>query len=116
LELSFSTKALRELCESETKAKSQLGQRLAEKLRRRLADLRAARCVQDLVAGQPRVLKDTSRPEMAVDLSESCRLVFVANHRNVALLATGGVAWLKVSRVKIVRIERDYGQEQHLPT
>ncbi len=39
LELAFANKALRKLCENEARAKAELGAPVAEKLKRRLADL-----------------------------------------------------------------------------
>ena len=80
LQLAFAKKSLRDLCESEAKAQRDLGVRMAEKLKRRLADLRAATCVKDLVAGRPREL-DARHRRIAVDLSEGSRIVFCANHK-----------------------------------
>jgi hypothetical protein len=52
LELAFETKLLREICESEQKARQELGIKVAEALKRRLADLRAATSVEDLPVAQ----------------------------------------------------------------
>ena len=49
MELAFSTKALRAVCESEERAVRELGVDLASILKRRLADLRAAGNATDLV-------------------------------------------------------------------
>ncbi len=53
LELAFATKPLRELCESEAKAKQKLGAKIAAVLMHRLADLRAAYSIGDLPIGKP---------------------------------------------------------------
>ena len=116
LELAFAKKSLRQLCESETKAKRDLGVRMAEKLRRRLADLRAATCVKDLVAGRPRELDGADHRHIAIDLCEDYRIIFCANHTANPVVKSGDVDWSRVSRVKILRIERDYGSKQRLPT
>lgn len=108
LELAFSKRSLRHLCENEAKAKRELGASVAQKLRRRLADLRAATCVTDLVAGQPRELENLRSRHIAVDLREGFRIVFCANHNAIPTLESGGVDWAKVSRVKIMRIESDH--------
>jgi hypothetical protein len=105
LELAFASKSLRQLCESEEKATRDLGGRVAQKLRRRLADLRAATSVNDLVAGRPRELEGAPHRNLAVNLSESSRIVFCANHNTIPLLPSGRVDWSRVSRVKILRIE-----------
>lgn len=109
LELAFANKSLRELCESKAQADRHLGPRVAQRLRRRLSDLRAATNVKDLVAGRPRELTGGRRGRMAVQLSSDSRLVFCANHAVLPVLATGDVDWSKVSRVKILSIGRDDG-------
>lgn len=108
LELAFANKSLRQLCESEAKANRNLGVRMAEKLRRRLADLRAATCANDLIAGNPYELDSTGSQQIAVNLCEGSRIVFCANHNTIPLLESGGVDWSKVSRIKILRIESDH--------
>lgn len=108
LEIAFAEKSLRQLCESETKAQQVLGAGRAGKLRRRLADLRAATRITDLVAGRPRELDGPCPRPLAVDLGEGARIVFSANHNVNPLLESGCVDWPKVSRVKILRIEVDH--------
>jgi proteic killer suppression protein len=105
LELAFATKSLRLLCESEASATRELGASVAQKLRRRLADLRAATSVKDLVAGRPRQLAGAHRRHVSVDLCEGSSIVFSPNHRTIPMLASGGVDWSKVTRVKVLRIE-----------
>ena len=109
MELAFDNKSLRQVCENEKKAKRDLGVSVAEKLKRRLADLRAATTVEDLVAGRPRELDGAHDRHFAVDLSEDHSIVFCANHTEIPLLESGDVDWSRVSRVKILRIEGDHG-------
>lgn len=109
LQLAFAKKSLRDLCENKVKADCDLGMEMAEKLRRRLADFRAATCVTDLVAGQPRELKGGRRAEFTVELNRGSRVILCANHNTVPLFESGGVDWSKVTRVKILRIENNYG-------
>jgi hypothetical protein len=107
LEIAFDSKHLRTICESEAHAKDELGVTVAEMLKHRLADLRAAISIRDLVAGRPRLLEGTGDLCMTLDLSEGYRMVFCANHPKNPVATTGGLDWLRVSRVKIMRIERD---------
>ena len=107
LELAFANKSLRQLCESEAKATRGFGGRVAQRLRRRLADLRAATSVKDLVAGRPRELESVRRRNVSVELAEGSRIVFCANHNTIPMLSSGGVDWSSVSRIKILRIESD---------
>jgi len=102
LELSFANKALRELCESSVKADRKLGVDVANELRRRVADLRAATSVLDLLIGAPR---ETREDQIALDVGPSFQLTFCANHNTVPKIESGSVDWSKVSRVKILSIE-----------
>jgi hypothetical protein len=101
LEISFADKSLRQLCENGAIAKRKLGNVAAEKLKHRLADLRAVSSVKDLVAGKPREVEGT----IIVDLCNDHRIILCANHNSNPLLHTGSIDWSKVNRVKILRIE-----------
>jgi proteic killer suppression protein len=81
---------------------------MAENLRRRLADLRAATCVTDLLAGHPREVKGGRHGQFALELSERSQIVFCANHNAVPLLESGSVDWASVTRIKILRIETNH--------
>lgn len=109
MELAFDTKELRALCESELQAKLELGPRIADALKHRLADIRAAKAPKDLVAGRPRALGDTGTEYMTLELCEGWRIVLGANHPSNPMLESGRLDWSKVSRVKILRIESDHG-------
>ena len=82
---------------------------MADKLRRRLADLRAAKTVKDLVAGRPRELDRFDQQHIGIELCEGYRIVFCVNHNSVPMLKSNRVDWSKVSRVKILRIENYCG-------
>ena len=112
LELAFDTKSLRDLCEKEEKARRELGPDVAQKLKHRLADLRAAESVKELVAGRPRETESVNPGCFVIDLADGSRLAFCANHRKAPLLTSGGVDWGRVSRIKILRIEDAYGQQR----
>lgn len=86
-------------------AKRQLGAKVAEILKHRLADLRAATSPKDLVASLPRELDSGDSQHMAVDLCDGYRIVFSANHSNNPRTETGDLDWARVSRIKILRIE-----------
>ena len=109
LEIAFDAKALRTVCEREARAKRDLGARVAEMLKHRLADLRAATSVSDLIAGNPRELNGAGRRQMIVELCEGYRIVFCANHSKVSMIESGDLDWSRVNRIKILRIERSHG-------
>jgi proteic killer suppression protein len=103
--LAFSTKALRSLCECQAKAERELGFRVAKKLRERLADIRAASNVTDLVAGRPREIEGGRLPNYVINLADGYRMVLCANHNKIPLTKSRRIDWSKVSRVRIHRIE-----------
>lgn len=107
LELAFVTKWLRQLCESEAKGKKELGEEIADKLKSRMADLRAASSVVDLVAGRPR----ETNGNFVIDLTDGVSIIFSANHNTNPLLKNGKVDWSKVRRIKIEEIAHDNEQK-----
>lgn len=104
MELAFTTRSLRLLCESKTKANKELGEETAEKFIRRLADLRAAICINDLVAGNPRELNHSSEQQFAINISDDLNIIFCANHNTNPLLKCSKIDWSKVTRIKILKI------------
>ena len=107
MELAFDSKELRSICESEEDAKQQLNSFVVESLKHRLADLRAAISIKDLVAGKIRPL-DNSDQQMVADLSDGYQLIFCANHPKNPLLESGNLDWSRVSRIKILGIKNNY--------
>jgi toxin HigB-1 len=104
----FDTKSLRTICENESQAKLKVGVRVAKLLKHRLADLRAATSVKDLVAGQPHVVEGTDGYNMALELCDGFRIFFTANHTQNPITKSGNLDWTKVSRIKILRIDNDH--------
>jgi proteic killer suppression protein len=107
--IAFSTRKLRSLCESQTKAEGEYGIRVAKELRARLADIREANSVLDLPAGRPREIDGNPHKHYAVDLADGYRLVLCINHSKVPLLKSRRVDWANVSRIKVHRIEVKHG-------
>ena len=104
VDILFDTGALRTLCSSEREAKKQLGANSAKKLRTRLADLRAAARVGDLIAGRPHPLKGVRTGQFAVDLHGGMRLVFESAHVVPPLTPDGAIDWPQVTALRIVFI------------
>ena len=101
MELAFATKPLRELCESEAKAKQKLGAKIATVLKHRLADLRAANSVKDLPIGK--VLNASGA--YVLEFGDGIHVAFCPNHSNNPVLKSGAIDWSKVNRIKITGIE-----------
>lgn len=110
MELAFDKVSIREICESSSEAKRTLGPKVAEKLKRRLADLRAAASVHDLIAGHPREVHGPRYRRIRVDLADDYYLVLSANHPVIPRLESGKTDWSAVSRIKIMRIGNNHAQ------
>jgi hypothetical protein len=80
-----------------------LGPEVAGHLRRRLADLHAATCGNDIIAGNP---QKTESGTMVINLSGGFRLIIAPNHVKKPINDSGEVNWIKVSRIKVLRIEK----------
>jgi proteic killer suppression protein len=104
MEITFSDEDLQALCLHSRIAVKQLGQPCARKLQSRLADLDAASCVAELIAGRPHPLKGARRGEFAVDLYRGFRLVFAPNHNPLPEREGGGIDWSRVTCVRITFI------------
>lgn len=107
MELAFETKSIRMICESEHHARRELGDSVAEVLRHRLADMRAATSPKDLLTGRPRIGADGQH--MIIDLCHGHRIAFKANHPNYPENESDDINWARVSRIKILRIEKTNG-------
>lgn len=104
MEITFGDRKLQKLCEQQDLAQRKLGANCAKKLRTRLADLAAASCVTELVAGRPHPLKGDRAGEFAVNLEGGTRLVFKPDHDPIPLAEDGSIDWSKVTAVCIVFI------------
>ncbi len=108
MDLAFDSLLLRSICENEEVAASELGPKVAEILKHRLADLLAATTINDIVVGNPRLItNEDGQQQMGFDLIDSYQIVLSANHKRNPLDKDGKIDWQKVSRVKIVQIERN---------
>jgi plasmid maintenance system killer protein len=106
MEIAFHSRSLRDICESEAMLTKRFGKRVGQKIKRRLADLRAATSIEDLPLGNPRQLPGKLQPTMALDLCDGFSLTFRSNHVRRGT-PTGRGDWSEVSRIKIMTIGRD---------
>lgn len=104
MEIAFQTKSLRDLCEKGDRIRRRWGDHLGEIIMARLADLRAASTVDEVVVGNPKAIIIDGAPAMRLDLDESSILVFCPNHLKVPMLSDASVDWFAVSRIKILKI------------
>ena len=104
MNLSFDNKNVRLICEDEIKAQEQLGAETAFKLKSRLADMRAADSVTDIVVGNPREINSQGNPAFKIDLSLKECIIFIPVHSKLPVLSDGKIDWHNVSRVKLISI------------
>ncbi len=105
MEVAFESQLLRTLCENEVQAKLRLGAEVAEQLKHRLGDIMAAKSPADLIAGHPRLSSDGQAT--IIDLCNGQQLVFKANHTRCPKTKDDVIDWSRVSRIKIVKIEKN---------
>lgn len=101
MQIAFDSKQLRAICEDDAIAVQALGDADAENLRKRLADLRAAESISDLLVGNPRL--DTVH-RLIVDIGTGRSLAFVGNHAKNPQQQDGSLDWSKTTRIRLVQI------------
>lgn len=106
LEIGFFTEELRDLCEHEEHAIASIGLSAAEALHRRLADIRAAEFIDEVVAGKPSRSKIEGVACVLFDLNGEYTLAIAANHSPPRLDESGSTAWSRVRRVIVRKIYR----------
>jgi hypothetical protein len=79
------------------------GEAVAQTLRHRLADLRAASSPLDVPVGNPQPM-DENCERMALNLRDGFRLLLAPNHVKNPRDANNRVDWKKVRRVKIMEM------------
>jgi len=102
LELAFQTKALRDICENEAIAKGKLGVKVADALWRRLSDFQSIDTFDELPFAKPK--KNSNN--ITFDLPDDWQLVVSGGHGDNPKLASGKIDWARVTRLKIIRIEK----------
>lgn len=105
LVIAFESVELRKLCESAEQARQAFGILVSQELLGRLADIRAATNIFDVVVGN---LREAANPAFAgcmqLDLADGYYLYFVDNQPSVARLGEGCADWKAVTRVRILGI------------
>ena len=110
MEIAFETRKLRSICESEAIALREMGPNISETLKHRLADIRAASSIADLVVGNARFWGDGEAQRCVIDLIDGCHITCKANHPDNPLTDSETLDWERISRLKIVEIGRGNAQ------
>ncbi|WP_241292436.1 hypothetical protein [Microbulbifer celer] len=100
------TKALRDQCENECVAQDCFGINVTEVLKKRLADIRSATTVFDLLVGKPRPILENGDELFVLELADQYLIKFSANHVSNPRLVNDQIDWSKIYRIKILGIEK----------
>jgi plasmid maintenance system killer protein len=106
MEIDFDSSRLRKTCSSEGAMRKEWGEPMARKLKRRLADLEAAACLEDFrtLPGRCHELTADRKGQLAMDLVGPKRLIFRPAHNPVPIDQTGGLDWTEVTVVCIIEV------------
>lgn len=111
MDINFKSKKLAKTCNNYERSQKAYGQVGAKKLRRRLDDMRAATCLDDLqnLPGRCHELKGDLAETLSLDLEQPYRLLFVPAHDSLPRKADGGLDWTQITAVEIVGVEDTHG-------
>lgn len=105
IQLAFQDENIRKVCESNISAKRKYGCIAGPSLHARLADLKAADSPVELIDLGFAAFDKFENDRIVIFLDEGYRIHAAANHNPPPVLA-GKLDWSKVTRVKILSIER----------
>lgn len=91
------------ICEDEEFAQRKLGDEIAKKLKSRLADMLAAKCVMDIPTGSPKAVTFEGQPAFRITIYPPYHFTFCSAHQST-LNDLGKLDWHQVSRIKILNI------------
>lgn len=109
MEIEFRTKKMAKACSSEEAMRKDWGSQMAKKLMQRLADLEAAKTLEDVrhLPGRCHELTGDRKGQLALDLVHPQRLIFAPAHDPVPTRHDGGLDWTQVTAVRIMEV-KDY--------
>ena len=105
MRLSFNTKYLRTICEDENNAIQEYGESVTNKLKSRLADLIACTNIDDMVAGNPKIIESDRNQDISIKLDDEYKMIIRANHTINPIDKSGKVDWKRVHSIKIMSID-----------
>ena len=109
MDISFASPQLRDLVHDTRALQRHFGVDVARRVRRRLDDLHAASCLQDLYRGPGRLheLAGDRKGELSMEVAGGLRLTFESANMPTPLKADGGLDWTGITAIRILAIE-DY--------
>jgi len=110
MDVTFNSRKLAKILNSEGNLMRQYGQENAKLLKRRMAILLAASCLDEVSHRPPErrhELTGDKRGKFAVDIKHPYRLVFEPNHNPLPRKADGGLDLRQITAITIIDVE-DY--------
>ena len=109
MDILFATPQLRDVANDTRLLQRKYSADAARKIRRRLDDLLAATCLQDLYRGPGRLheLVGNRRGQLAMEITGGLRLIFEPANVPLPLKTDGGLDWSMVTQIRILELE-DY--------
>lgn len=107
MEITYASNWLKKRCDSEREANKEWGPQVANKLRLRLAELKAAARLNDISPHRPARLHELGynrAAQLAVDLHGGFRLVFEPSHNPVPTKPDGGLDRDAVTAIRITEV------------
>ncbi|NBC15765.1 MAG: killer suppression protein [Bacteroidetes bacterium] len=112
MDISFRTNKLQKQLTSDKKRRKTYGTECAKKLKRRLDDLHAATCLDDVrppFPGRCHELKGDRQGVLAMDAKHPYRLLFEPAHDPIPTKNDGGLDWSEVTAITIIDVEDYHG-------
>ena len=104
MEISFSSKELRAICEQHREADKLLGESIAKVLRARLSDLLAVERYDEIPLGNARIAFIDSEECITIDIKNSVVMCLISGHLKTPRKLDKTIDWVKVERLKLVYI------------
>jgi plasmid maintenance system killer protein len=111
VEILFASRRLEKLCNSSRDRVKALGDQRAKVLGRRLDQLRAAETLEVLrtLPGRCHELLGDRKGQLSMDLDGPYRLLFEPVHDPAPRRQDGGLAWDRVTAIRILEVEDTHG-------
>ena len=106
MEISFATRKLKQLCESEKELRKAYGSNGAKKAMRRLSDLRAATTLEDMrnLPGRIHELAGNQKGQLAIELAGGWRLILEPTSGWPTEKGEGTHVWTAVDAVTVLEV------------
>lgn len=114
MDIYFSSRKLEKSFNEGSQLEREHGKDRAKKIRLRMTELRAAKCLKDFWPPKSppgrchELTKGKRSGQLSVDLDHPYRLIFKPEHDPVPKLIDGGLDWAEVTAIKIIGIENTH--------